>query len=186
MTEESPKIVPDAAFEMTNLERLNLQKMIRENDVEDNTEYIRKIKHSDLISKDILKIQEIKQKYPSLQTNSPGVFRDRCMEDCPFLFKNYIDIFNRLCKDTLNIKLMSQFLYVLKHIEENKCDVHEGSVAIGRILKDLYVDSALQNANMLSSVNENNKNDCEESPPQKTVTPTYNITWKEYKEKMYT
>ena len=38
---------------MNDLEKLNLQKMITENDVQDNTDLIRTYKHSDKIRKDV-------------------------------------------------------------------------------------------------------------------------------------
>lgn len=38
---------------MNNLERINLQKMINDNNVEDNTNLIRNLKHSKLILKDV-------------------------------------------------------------------------------------------------------------------------------------
>ena len=38
---------------MNELEKLNLQKMITENDVQDNTDLIRTYKHSDKIRKDV-------------------------------------------------------------------------------------------------------------------------------------
>ena len=47
---------------MNNVERLNLQKMINENDVKDETENIREKKHSSLIRDDVIRFVELKKK----------------------------------------------------------------------------------------------------------------------------
>ena len=47
---------------MNNVERLNLQKMISENNVKDETENIRKQKHSSLIRDDVIRLVELKKK----------------------------------------------------------------------------------------------------------------------------
>ena len=45
---------------MDNNQKLNLQKLIKDNDVKDNTDKIRELKHSFLINKDVIQIQKIK------------------------------------------------------------------------------------------------------------------------------
>ena len=47
---------------MNNVERLNLQKMINENDVKDETDNIREKKHSLLIREDVNRFIELKKK----------------------------------------------------------------------------------------------------------------------------
>ena len=44
---------------MNNEERLNLKKLINQNDCIDNTEHIRSLKHSSLIRNDIVTIQNV-------------------------------------------------------------------------------------------------------------------------------
>ena len=46
---------------MNNVERLNLQKMINENDVKDETQNIRDKKHSSLIKEDVIRFVELKK-----------------------------------------------------------------------------------------------------------------------------
>jgi hypothetical protein len=66
-------------------------------------------------------------------------------EAAPFLNENYTDIFKKMIKGELDLEIMSRLLIILKLIEDEKVDQHEGSVLVGKILKELYVDSALRN-----------------------------------------
>ena len=61
-----------------------------------------------------------------------------------YIFENYNDIFKKLLKDELDLEIMSRLLAILKLIEDERVDQHEGSVLFGKILKELYVDSALK------------------------------------------
>jgi len=54
---------------MNNEERLNLKKLIDQSDFKDNTEQIRKIKHSVFIRDDIRRIENIKTKYKDMKEN---------------------------------------------------------------------------------------------------------------------
>ena len=79
-----------------------------------------------------------------------------------------MDIFNRLIKDELNLKIFDRLLDALENIEDGKVDQHEGSVAVGTILKELYIDSALKHGNKLST----------EAP---TYVESKEISWKQFK-----
>ena len=155
-------------------ERLNLQKMVNEMGSEDNTAHIRKVKHSVLLRDEIRKLDTFKQKHVEMQRTDKDRFIDLCRNETPFLYNNYTDIFNRLIKDELNLEIMTKLLIVLKLIEDGKVDQNEGSVMVGKVLKELYVDSALKQAGHLdinSSVPE---------PPTPTMSSNP-ISWKEYK-----
>mgnify|MGYP006925703700 FL=1 len=64
-------------------------------------------------------------------------------------------------------------LDVLKQIEDGNVDQHEGSVVIGKILKELYVDSALKRCNTLDQNIESEEPIYVESKP---------ISWKQFKQ----
>ena len=49
---------------------------------------------------------------------------------------------------------MGGLLGVLNMIEDGKVDQHEGSVMVGKLLKELYVDSALKRSENLDKTNE--------------------------------
>ena len=160
---------------LTNDERLNLKQMVGEMDSVDNTENIRKIKHSVLIRDDIRKLDTIRKSDTELFATDFDGFMAKCQSECTFLYNNYTDIFNRIIKDELDLDIMTRLLVVLKLIEDGKYDQHEGSAMVGKILKELYLDSAIKKLDGLDSAN---TNDCSanEIPPK-------NISWKEYKHK---
>ena len=58
---------------------------------------------------------------------------------------------------TIESYILFQFLDVLKNIEEEKIDQHEGSFKVGKLLKEIYVDSALRKAKKLDELYPNDK-----------------------------
>jgi hypothetical protein len=156
---------------ITNDERINLKNLLsRSEDAVDNTESIRKLKHSNSIAADILKIKKLKTSF------SPGEELEAvCREHCPFLYNKYTDIFNRIMKDELDLAIMGNLLTVMQMIEDEKVDQHEGSVIVGKILKELYVDSALKKADKLNEKYDSIK---EEERPK---VEGKKISWREFK-----
>ena len=67
-----------------------------------------------------------------------------CVSRCQFLFNNYTNIFNRLKKDELDMNILGKLLFVLKQIEDGHLDQHSGSYEVGKILKEMYIDSAIK------------------------------------------
>jgi len=132
---------------LTDAERLNLKKLINESECENNTENIRRLKHSDLIRTDIRKMEQVKKD----STLDKDELLTRCQTECAFLFNNYTDIFNKVYNDELDFNIMAKLLVVLKMIEEEKVDQHEGSVIVGKILKELYLDSAIKRADNIDA-----------------------------------
>jgi hypothetical protein len=162
---------------MNEKERLNLKKMIGENDSEETTDLIRKTKHSDLIKADVENLNNIKRRYERLAKSNPNEFDMLCRSKCKFLFDNYTDIFNKVKKSEIDLKLLSQFLGILKQIEDGKLDQHEASYRVGSILKQIYVDSALQ-----KEKNNEKRNKKHVKKPKQARHK--DISWGEYKAKM--
>ena len=157
---------------LSDHERLNLQKMINESECDDNTEQIRKLKHSVLIRDDLRKLDTFKKANLSLKNSNYDEFLEKAKTECPFLYNSYTDIFNRVIKDELDLEIMTKLLIVLRMIENGKINQHEGSVMVGKVLKELYVDSALKRG-------ENIDKEFEEDKP--AVSDGKNISWKEFK-----
>ena len=74
------------------------------------------------------------------------LIKTKITNSCRFLFDNYTDIFNKLYKDQLNVQILYTFIQELKNIENGRTDQHEASFKIGKLLKELYIDSALKQA----------------------------------------
>lgn len=136
-------------MEMNPTERLKLQEMIKANNVEDQTNRIRELKHSQLIRQDISTYLQLTQKYPG--SHHKEFFKQTCLKNCNFLFNNYTDIYNKMVKNELNLQIMMQFVDVLADIEEGRMDQHEGSFKVGKILKELYIDTALRKEQKLEA-----------------------------------
>lgn len=159
---------------MNDIERLNLQKMISENNVEDCTQEIRNKKHSKKIRDDVSRLIELKKKYPRLSKQNPQQFDSMLVSQCNFLFNNYTDIFNKVKKDEIDLEILWNFLNILESIENNKINQHEGAYEVGKLLKSIYIDSALRKAEKFDKKKDKKKL----SKPIKEK----NISWREYKQ----
>jgi hypothetical protein len=160
---------------MNPAERIQLEKMIQVNGAVDNTEVIRNLKHSDKIKDDILTMVKLKKDYQRLSQSNPDQFDNICVSRCSFLFNNYTDLFNRLKKDELDLNIMGQLLILLKMIEEEKIDQHTASFEVGKLLKSIYIDSALKKSQHLDDKHKHNNSTSKKHMPDKK------ISWTEYK-----
>ena len=157
---------------ITDNERSKLKELVDKSDCVDNTEFIRKTKPSQGIMKDVRKLESLSNTHQSLRINDPENYLEVCKKECAFLYTHYTEIFNKLLKDELDLTIMARFVVILKMIEDNKVDQHEGSVLIGKILKELYLDSAIKRANNLDKQYEG------ETPAPEVGKE---ISWKKYK-----
>jgi len=154
---------------MNSKEKLDLKKLLSEMNATDNTEDIKRLKHSTIIRDDIRKLESLKLQYPDKLFDELSIIGQ---SECPFLFGGYTDIFNKVLKGELDLVIMSRLLIVLKLIEDGNVDQHEGSVMVGKILKELYIDSAIKQGENLDKQNESSQNVKQE--------PKVNISWKDY------
>lgn len=157
-------------------QKLDLSKMIKANDTEDCTEEIRNKKQSELIRNDIKQMVYLKNKYNRLAKSNPNEFDKMCTSQCNFLFNNYTDIYNKVKNDNLDLKILDNFLNILKKIEDGEINQHEASYLVGKYLKELYVDSALKTQEKLDSRNKNKK--VQKKPPEVNEKK---ISYKEFK-----
>ena len=160
---------------MNDSERLNLQKMIKANDAENNTDQIRALKHSIKIKEEVEILIKIKKDYHELAKSNPSDFNDLCVNKCTFLFNNYTEIFNKVKKDEINLSILLRLLNVLYSIEEGTVDQHEASFEVGTLLKQIYIDSALKKADKLNTIVENTE----------VEIPIKNISWNEFKKNQH-
>jgi hypothetical protein len=164
---------------MNPQERLQLDKLIRANDVADNTQNIRELKHSQPLKDDILTLLKIKRDYQRLAKSNPIQFDSICVSRCSFLFNNYTDIFNKVKKDEIDLNILFQLLHILKMIEDGKLDQHTGSYEVGKLLKSIYIDSAVKKADNINKAREGNTHKEKHS----ATAPIKKISWAEFKKK---
>ena len=155
---------------MDDNQRLHLQKMIAANNVEDNTELIRQLKHSHVLREDVNNLIMLKSKYP----DDADTLHLEGMVLCNFLFTYYTEIYNKIKKDEIDLDILFKFIEVLKNIEDGKIDQHEGAFAVGTLLKKIYIDSALKKADKLNE-------EYEKQNPKIPFKEPNQITWKQFK-----
>jgi hypothetical protein len=166
---------------MNPQERLQLDKLIRANDVADNTKDIRELKHSQPLKDDILTLIKLKHEYQRLAKSNPQQFDTICVSRCSFLFNNYTDIFNKVKKDEIDLNILFQLLHVLKLIEDGKLDQHSGSFEVGKLLKSIYIDSALKKADHINSARDHSDKNKDKHSKAAPVLPPKKISWSEFK-----
>jgi len=153
---------------MNSQEKLLLQEMIQANNVEDQTQTIRNLKHSTLLKNDVIKLLDIMK-----NTKDHSEIHIEAMMECNFLFTYYTDIYNRIRKSEIDIDLFYQFLEILSKIEDGIIDQHEGSFEVGTILKKIYVDSALKRSEKLEETYKDNE--------KSVASCKKDVCWKKYK-----
>ena len=150
---------------MDDNQRLHLSRMIKENNVLDQTPLIRQLKHSQIMRDNVNTLLDLKVEYQGDELNM------KAAEQCSFLFTYYTDIYNKIKKDEINLEILFQLIDKLKDIEEEKVDQHEASFEVGTILKKIYVDSALKRAEKLD----------EKYGKVEEKKEVENISWKQFK-----
>lgn len=150
-------------------QRLQLQQLISEHGVEDNTELIRKLKHSEVLRSEVNTLLELKAK-------GDDGWSEEAMMQCSFLFTYYTDLYNKVRKDEIDLNILFQALDVLASIEEGKVDQHEGAFQFGQLLKQIYIDSALKKSAKLEEEHRVEKADY-------VVAEDTSLSWAEWKKK---
>jgi hypothetical protein len=156
------------------IQSLNMKSLMNSEDYVNNTERIRELKHSEKILEDIGKLCRIKKDHFHMKMVEEEKFNHLCETTAPFLFSNYTDLFRKVLKDELDMKMIVNFIGILKQIEEGQLDQYDASVKVGTILREIYVDSAMRRGDNLD------KEHATEAP---TFVEPATISWKEYKQK---
>jgi hypothetical protein len=157
---------------MNDNEKYQLKQMLEQNKVVDNTHVLRELKHSSEIRKCVLRMIELKELHLELlQTNKPK-FEELVLKDCGFLFFNYMQLYNTILKENIDMNIMHQLLNTLSKIENGELDQHEGSYEVGKLLKTIYIDGTLRD---IQKKDEENKIVYKEPK---------SIQWSEYKKNM--
>ena len=161
---------------MNTEEKLNLKKMLAQNkDYVDHTEDIRRLKHSGLLLDGMRDIEKLKRANRELQQLNLDEFTEMCKLAAPLMYNLYTDLFHKLVKDELNLVIMVKLIRILEMIEQGQVDQNEGSVMVGKILKELYVDSAVRLGDKLDKERE------DENPTPESKPEPKNISWNKWK-----
>lgn len=159
-------------------ERLNLKKMLAQSDeFVDHTEDIRRVKHSGLLLDSMRDIEKFKRSHAELRATNMAEFTDQCAQLAPLMYNLYTDLFHKLVKDELNLVIMIKLIRILELIEQGQLDQNEGSVMVGKMLKELYVDSAVRSGANLDKARES----AEAGNVPEPREPSKAISWTQWK-----
>jgi len=126
---------------MRGEERLKLDELLRKDNVAQTTDKIQELKHSGQIKQCIDNIVKLKANNKRL---SKDMFEKMAINQANFLYSNYTSIFNKLIKDEISVKILYEFVAILKQIEDGVLNQHEGSYMVGKKLKELYIDGVVE------------------------------------------
>jgi len=151
---------------LSSNEQFQLRKILENSKVDDHTDAIRTNKHSAEIRRCIEHIVAMKGEFPGLYREDKKQFEDLVLKEAGFLFFNYMSIYNLVLKD-VDVAVLHRLLDMLKLIEDEKCDQHEASVLVGKLLKEMYVDTMLK--------------DIQDRDDKEAPAEHLDISWAEYK-----
>lgn len=157
---------------LTPSEQFELQKLLGKSDAEDNTLLIRQEQHSELLLNDIRTIEQLKRSETLLRQTDVEEFKILCQTKAHFMYSRFTSLFNKLVDDELNLVILIKMIQVLKMIEHGDVDQHEGSVIVGKYLKELFVDSAIRRGEKI---------DEQYAAEKEPMNTGKTISWKEYK-----
>ena len=151
-------------------DKVQLREMIEKNNVVDKTDQIRELKHSANIRQDILALLQLKQEHADLLRTDKEAFEKISVQKCHFLFFHYMELYNMILKESMDLAIFDRLLEVLGRIERHEIDQHEGSVLVGTFLKEIYIDGKLAESKRLDEL----------YPSTPKVEPK-KISWSEFK-----
>ena len=124
-------------------DKVQLRQMIEKNNVVDKTDQIRELKHSAKIREDIIALIQLKKDYAVLLRTDKESFEKISVQKCRFLFFHYMELYNLILKESMDLDILDKLIDVLGRIENNELDQHEGSFLVGTYLKEIYIDGKL-------------------------------------------
>ena len=149
---------------MNPSDRKLLQKMIKENDVTDNTHLIRQQNLSDKIKGEVESLIILMKKHANIKgTPEYDATMSKC---CPLLSTKYSKIYEKILDKSINLDILSSLISELKQIENGNIDQHEASFQVGKTLKSHFVDKKLGISDGDNST---------------TLAEKKEISWEEYK-----
>ena len=99
---------------MDEKDRLNLKNMVKSYGSDDNTGKIRSLRHSSKIKENVEILLNLKKKYAKMKRDNPQKFKNLATSHCKFLFTKYTNIFNKLLKDEIDIRILLTFINTFK------------------------------------------------------------------------
>ncbi len=134
---------------MDDNQRDYLNKYIRENNIEDTTEKIRKEKQSNQLKIDIKKIVELRGLY-----KSDRLFLSECEKKCTFLKSKQPKLYEKLTKNITKrtLQITNDMINLLTQIEKGNIDQNDASYKFGMLCKELYIDPVISDKSSVKEI----------------------------------
>lgn len=169
----SPMSAPPVSLSPGSASAMDLKRMMdRPSEHVDNTAAIRAAGHSAQMAADVRLLEHLKHSRAALRADDPMAFAEAACAECAFLSTHYMEVFHKLVRDEIDAATMLRFIGVLRKIEDGELDQDAGSVLVGQMLKEMYLDSAVRAADALDAKHAG------ERAPRKSGKP---VSWAEFK-----
>ena len=163
------------ATERTTLDQHQLGDMMKSysGGYVDSTDLIRECKHSEIFRREINTLQTLMEKYP----DEPDNVAIEAITECSFLCTYYTDLYNKIRKKQISMDILFTMIDKLEEIEKGDIDQHNCAVQIGKLLKQIYFDQAVEK-NEKSNTDDNNAKQSASATASESVKK---ISYAEYK-----
>ena len=84
-------------------------------------------------------------------------------------------------KDEIDLNILFQLIHILKQIEDGNLDQHTGSYEVGKLLKSIYIDSAIKKADNLNKSHDHSHGNGNKEHSKPPIIKK--ISWSEFKSK---
>jgi len=138
----------------------------------DNTDYVRKEQYSRKLEVSLALIEKLKIDHGELRRNHPEQFMELCQLKCHFLYNKFTSIFHKLVKDEIDIHLFKKVIYVMRMIEDKKINYGEGSILVGKLISDMFINSGNKQGEKY-----------DQEHPETPMVEGKDISWNEWKGK---
>lgn len=161
-----------------------IQRLMKENGTIDVTDTIRSERNSKRIKQDLTAYFRYSLSHQRLKESSPSTFQNQARVICSFLHDKFPLVLEKLISDTMDITTLMKFIRLLEMIEEGDLDQHEASFQVGLILKDMFINPAIDGKPQTSGSNDSThalpaEENTEQEPELK---PTHNISYSDFKD----
>lgn len=117
---------------------LSLHRFCQLRQLEDNTDLIRTLRHSDILEREVLQLLDLQAQFGD---DDPG-FCSAAAAECTFLCMYYTDIYQRIRKRQLNVDLLLRCIGILRQIENGTYSHQQGQTEAESLFLQLFSDSA--------------------------------------------
>ena len=163
-----------------------IQRLMKENGTIDVTDTIRSERNSKRIKQDLTSFFKYSSTHQRLREKSPSVFQNQARLICSFLHEKFPLVLEKLISDTMDIQTLFKFIRLLEMIEDGDLDQHEASFQVGLILKDMFINPAIDGKAPTAGTGSTTDVSSNDGSGIATVAeaelkPTHNISYSDFK-----